>query len=77
MAELLRSYGADVHCLSKSNETPFNITTDTSDTELMLPQVARQTAGKEMDRGILEETDRDTQTELEEKQEDAKTFNEI
>ncbi|TKS82662.1 GA-binding protein subunit beta-2 [Collichthys lucidus] len=36
VAELLLRYGADVHCLSKFDKTPFDIATDTSNTELMI-----------------------------------------
>ena len=43
VAELLLRYGADVHCLSKFDKTPFDIAMDTSNTELMiLLQVDRQ-----------------------------------
>ncbi|KAI3360746.1 hypothetical protein L3Q82_012982 [Scortum barcoo] len=36
VAELLLRYGADVHCLSKFDKTPFDIAMDTSNTELMI-----------------------------------------
>ncbi|KAJ4922378.1 hypothetical protein JOQ06_014215 [Pogonophryne albipinna] len=58
VAELLLRYGADVHCLSKFDKTPFDIAMDTSNTELMiLLQVDRQ-------RGWGRGREADTQTEL-------------
>ncbi|KAA8591914.1 hypothetical protein FQN60_017288, partial [Etheostoma spectabile] len=36
VAELLLRHGADLHCLSKFDKTPFDIAMDTSNTELMI-----------------------------------------
>lgn len=51
VAELLLRYGADVHCLSKFDKTPFDIAMDTSNTELMiLLQVDGRRVGMGRDR---------------------------